>query len=357
MKKLIILAFAFFTLHTSAQITIVSSDLPVNGTISVLTTATPFTGMNVAATGANYTWDFSQLQSTGQQVDTFFSESAGNPLLSLYFSNTPFNPNRSNHSAPGPDLTLGTIAVSNVFNYYYNSTSEYRQTGFGAEVNGVPLPITFSPHDRIYQLPMTYNQRDSVTFQYGVDLTSTLGIYYNVRKTRRNFVDGWGTLITPFQTFNCLRVQTRIVEVDSIYIDSLGFGFATPPITTNEYKWLATGQRVPVLQINTTGAGAVTSILYKDALVSVPEQSDSKDVSVFPNPAVNQINVKLNGYRNGVIQLFSLTGALVYESAFMANSGSDVITIPVAGFSEGTYVLKLADANGKTQLRQVVVGR
>lgn len=349
-RTLLSFTFLLLALVGKAQISIVSSDLPSNGVIAVRSSSLPFTGMSVTATGANYTWDFSQLSPTGQQIDTFFSESAGNPLLSIYFSNTIINPNRSNHSSPGTDFSLGTtIALTNVYNYYYNSSSAYSQTGIGAEVNGVPLPITYSPHDRIYKLPMTFGQQDSVTYSYGIDLTSTLGLYYNVRKKRVNSVDGWGTIITPFQSYSCLRVKTQIIETDSIYLDTLGgIGFTTPPITTYEYKWLATGQKIPVLQINTSGGGSVTSILYKDSPVSVPVVSNKKtELSIFPNPCTDHLTVQSAHLRavQLLVQLFDLNGRLVMEMNKNTGAGESVETIETSTLPSGTYLVKVMDGS------------
>jgi hypothetical protein len=314
--------------------------------------------MDATLTGANYAWDYSQLAPTGQRVDSFFPESAGNVLLTIYFSNTPFNANRSNLSSPGSDFTLGsTISVANVYNYYYNTSSAYSQVGMGAEVNGVPLPIVFNPHDRIYQLPMTYNQRDSVTFQYGLDLTSTIGIYYNVRKTRKNFVDGWGSLLTPFRSYNCLRVKTQITEIDSIHIDSLGFGFSTPAITTYEYKWLATGERVPVLQINTTANGAVSSIAYKDSPVGIPSfETTVASVNVFPNPVTDRLNINIRNFSGKKVKV-KVTGSSASESGefeLSVRSTDDVQTIDLSSFASGIYLISIADESGKTLTKTVV---
>lgn len=334
-----------------AQITITTADLPHAGNVEVLSTANTFTGLNLTLTGPNYNWDYSALVPTGQRIDSFFPESAGNPLLTFYFINSGLNPNRSNVATPGVNFTLGTlVTLSKVYNYYYNATAGFSQSGIGAEVNGIPLPITFSPHDKVYALPMIYNQRDSVTFSYGIDLTSTLGIYYTVRKTRKNTVDGWGSLITPFSTYNSLRVKTQLIEVDSVYFDSLGFGFATPPITTYEYKWMATGQNVPALQINTSGTGIVTSIAYKDALVGIlPTSSESFSSTVYPNPASDRMNVSLSNAHAGQyrVDLISLTGALVISKWFTVSSAEQILTLELNGISTGHYLLKLTDSKNE----------
>src|SRR6185369_9997600 len=76
--------------------------------------------------------------------------------------------------------------------------------------------------------------------------------YYRKQQTRTNEVDGWGTLITPFGTFNTLRVKSTLNITDSIYLDTLGFGLTIPRQTIVEYKWLAPGKKIPVLEVDIT---------------------------------------------------------------------------------------------------------
>ena len=73
--------------------------------------------------------------------------------------------------------------------------------------------------------------------------------YYGQSGHRVNLVDGWGTLITPFGTFQTLRVISTIDAIDTVYNTSLSAGTNIPRPLKYEFKWLATGKKIPVLNL------------------------------------------------------------------------------------------------------------
>lgn len=331
-----------------AQITITSADLPAAGDTFRISTSTPVSGLDLTTTGANVTWDFSTLVSAGQTVDTFLSVGNTASVFSVIFSDVTFNPNRANQATRGQAFNLGTVNVSDVFNFYYNSSTVYEQPGIGARVNGVQLPIVFSPHDVHYRFPLEYGDTDVSPSGYELDLTSTVGFFFQVRKTRDNVVDGWGTVITPLGAFNALRVKSTVVEQDSVYIDSLGTGFNLPAITTIEYKWLAPGQGIPVLQITTTGTGTVTSIRYRDQpQVSglLDPVADVLEPVVYPNPAAALMTLRWESPRAQTVPLriFDLSGGLVYEEVVEAVPGVNLRMVPTAALrlANGVYRMQI----------------
>ena len=74
----------------------------------------------------------------------------------------------------------------------------------------------------IFNFPIDYNDVDSCSSDGSLAIPS-LG-YFGLVRSRVNTVDGWGSITTPFGTFNALRVRSVVNEMDSIYVDSLGFG-------------------------------------------------------------------------------------------------------------------------------------
>jgi hypothetical protein len=356
MKKILALAiYCLSIFNVVGQDTITSQDLPNAGGIYVLSIGSSFTGMDVTSTGANHNWDFSQLTKTGQRIDTMKTTQDTDPLLSFFFINNQFNTNRANHATRGNGFNLGFVNVSDVFNYYYNSTSEYRQPGFGAVMTGLPLPIAYSPHDVIYRFPLNYSDEDSVAFSYEVDLSAAVGLYFKVKKKRRNLVDGWGSLTTPYGTFDVLRVKSVVVEQDSIYVDSLNLGLNLPAVTTIEYKWLGKGHGLPLLQINTSGANAVTQILYQDsidfsAISELPVMVE--EPVVFPNPASEKVFIKykLNARSDMQFTLIGTDGKVIFENSEKnIPPGENVKMIELTNFDlpVGNYLLNVG--NGKTK--------
>jgi hypothetical protein len=365
MKK-IIYFLAIFLLSvpaTNAQTTINSSDLPhANDTFRV-SIGQQSSAVNVSLTGPASIWDYSMLLPSSQRVDSFVDEAATNPLFSVVFIDIPLNPNRANQATPSFEFNLGTlISLSDVYNFYYNSNASYKQVGLGANVNGIPLPITYSPHDIVYKLPLQYPSTDSAASGYSVDLTSTLGIFYKVNQTRKNEVDGWGTLTTPYGTFDAVRVHSTVVRRDSLYLDTLGVGFNFPEITTHEYKWLGTGQGIPLLQIN-MNSGLVTQVVYKDSLrslVGIGERDPLlQELDVFPNPASSNVTLTYELKRSSLvdIDIVSANGAVVniYDSKILAAGVHHYsLDLQEKNISPGTYFIRMS-VNGKSYVRTLVV--
>ncbi|MEO0310898.1 MAG: hypothetical protein RIQ89_555 [Bacteroidota bacterium] len=353
MKKNFILSLFAVILGTPiwAQITISSADLPQSGDTIRSSIGTAFAGMDPSLTGANYNWDYSQLGLINQTVDTFVDESVTNPLFAAVFINVGFNTNRANQATAGPSFTLGGVNVDDVFNFYFNGNTEYRQPGLGATVNQIPLPIIFDQHDIIYHLPIVYNASDSSNSSYGIDLTSTLGVYYGSTTKRVNNVDGWGSLTTPLGTFNALRVKTVLTGRDSVFIDSLGFGFGINRPANIEYKWLGIGQKLPLLQINMS-QNVVTQIKYRDIYRTPNGQTKLEDAN---SPQFNyaSFNNKLSwdGPILEHIAIYNLTGQKVYEqNGLLINS----ITIN-QDFKDGIYLIQYLDTKNQLGAQKITL--
>ena len=351
---------------SEAQITIVNSDMAVAGdTLRVSIANFAPIGTDVALTGANYTWDYSGLQYTSQDVDTFLATSATAALYAFYFINSPINPNRANVASRGIDLSAagGAIPVSDVYNFYYCSSSLYQQTGFGANISGATAPIPYSAKDIIYHFPLNFGNADSSDSNYSLSVPS-IG-YVEGQQHRVNHVDGWGALTTPFGTFNTVRVVSELTGKDSLYLDTLGFGFGFPRTKTREYKWLATNSKIPELQINTTVLGAneiVSSIRYRDIYrnsstnvgLNIHQASDFS-VNVFPNPSSNgDCYLKVNNSSGSKLKVnvYAVTGSLLLAlDKSLDNYSSATISLSeLNALASGMYRISVVAGNNSTQL-------
>ncbi|HRI40484.1 MAG TPA: T9SS type A sorting domain-containing protein, partial [Bacteroidia bacterium] len=158
-------------------------------------------------------------------------------------------------------------------------------------------------------------------------------------------------------TYNALRVVSTIVEQDSVYIDSLGFGLNLPAVTTVEYKWLANGEGIPVLQINTTATGTVTQIRYKDAPLTTGVQSLNpiSDLTAYPNPASNILTVRWNAANAASVslELSDLQGRIVFSDQLHGVAGTNIRVVDLASLhlAEGPYLLRLNDRVTNIQVR------
>jgi len=340
MKKIFILIIAVHLLSiANAQINVTTSDMPVPGEILPFQTTMSVNGIDIALTGTNYLWDYSSLLSLTQSADTFVTVTS-TPLTYIFtFSNPLDQPHFATVASPQPSFSLMSfLTFTDVYNFYKNSTGSYSQVGFGARINGIPLPIKYDNAELFYNLPVTMNDLDSSLSSYNLNLPN-FG-YYGQTIKRVNLVDGWGTLYLPHDTFSVIRVKSEILTHDTIHIDTLGIGMAFDTDET-EYRYLTTGHHIPVLQITKrNGLGGTTTIKYFDNYVSlVEENKDENDYDVFPNPATNSINIHTSKFTNYHLSLINMQGKEVYSSK---NNKQSAQTIDISGFSKGIYILKMS---------------
>jgi len=257
MKKIYFLfcLFSLFAELSFSQITITKNDMPVAGD-TLRTSTTYAVTSDYTLTGTNYVWNFSYLQPLTQKIDSFVSKSATPLLYQIYFSNATL-------ASPQGDINLiPNLPITDVFEFYKNSTSSFSDLGYGITVSGAPIPLKYDNAEVYYKFPLTYgNPVDSSISSFSFGLPN-IGYISTVRK-RINLVDGWGTLTTPYGTFQTLRVKSEVYSHDSIYVDSISYGTAIDRHVT-EYKWLGTNQRIPLLQINSEGL--VVTATYRDSL-------------------------------------------------------------------------------------------
>lgn len=352
MKKLLLVAaIAAVSVSANAQsITITASDMPVNGDTLRWSSANALTAaINTSTTGANTTWDFSTLIPVAQGVDDYKLATSINPIYAAFFGSFTCYGFKVADSIPGLGAQLPGFNVSDVYTFYNIKTSPSRfiAEGFGASLNGTPVPASYSQEDRIYKFPLTFSNTDSANFK----LAATIPMLGSYKQDgyRKTVVDGWGTIKTPFTTspVQVIRVRSEIVEVDSVNLTTLGLKLGIPR-TTVEYKWLANGQHYPMLYViatKTGGTETVNSVRYRDtkrqlAVPEIPTCYGSLQFSVYPNPATDDVlNVTIPAvYTSYSLDLYDMSGKLVKHTD---NSPS----ISVTDLAHGTYLLRASSGS------------
>jgi len=300
MKKLFILAALFLSLQSFAQITLVESDLPTDGDSRVVSILNDLGTFDFVSTGANYTWDFSQM--VPQSQDTIAFISASNTSLPVTyiaaFNNFVTDPEHDADVANKQDYEnpIPTVTFEDFYAFYKIESDAYIQVGAGITVNSAPLPVLFNPMDTILMLPAVFGNMDTCFSSFSADIP-TLG-YYSEQRTRYNSIDGWGTLTTPYGTFDALRILSYSEIHDSLYYEAYGMGFPMDR-TETEYKWYAKNHPIPVLQvIIRDGMSGSTTITYIDTVrnLSVAEMQHA-EISIYPNPATDVISLQMPNYK------------------------------------------------------------
>jgi hypothetical protein len=124
--------------------------------------------------------------------------------------------------------------------------------GFTVDLGGTPTRavIVYQVPDTIMHFPVAYGDDWTSETRYGLDLNPAgQNIIYNAIQTRVTTIDGWGTLQTPYDTFeNVIRLRSDILRLDTIVQDDTD----TITIVADqvEYMWLDTNYSLPIMTAN-----------------------------------------------------------------------------------------------------------
>jgi hypothetical protein len=296
----------------------------------------------LANTGANSIWNYSNLTPTSQDTLAFTAPSS----TPYFLLNNAFVSTYANTGVFALPAIPNVPTISDVTDYYKKSSTDLRQVGVGITLSSIPIPTFYNPVDKLYKFPLNYNNVDSALAKFSISIP-TLG-YYGADINRKNIVDGWGSLTTPFGTFQTLRVKSEVKRIDSLKLDTLlPFGFSFPRPTLYEYKWIAKNLKYPVLQINTNliaGAEVIVSIQYQDSLrllgVGLNNFSANKTIQISKLEQ-GQYRLKRNQPLNrSEIYVFDISGKLLNQIRW--NTETHDIQLP----QENTqYIILVATDN------------
>jgi hypothetical protein len=332
----VMLSFSAFS-----QITIGTADMPaVNDSLKVSLTNTVGT-INPTLSDTNYVWDFSTLLATSQNTEHF-----DNPANFPFPFNFLFNSintsyglyNYTPSSIPNPFIP---ITLDKSYDFFKNSSTDLREIGKGIFINGLPANSPYSSFDYVYRFPLKYGNTDSCDYKYGTKVPNQF--YYGQKGHRVNYADGWGSLKTPFGTFQTLRIKSVLTMIDTIYLDTLHFGFNRARPLTIQYKWMANGGKIPILEVDGTQAGTVftvTNVTYRDSARSDVAQVGIHElytrpayIHTYPNPSSGFVFFDLNGIPASLIDVFDANGKIIQA----VKVGLELPALDMSNFSPGMY--------------------
>ncbi len=359
--KIKLLVILFFGLHQFlfSQITITTNDMPLLNDTIRLSIQNGVQGFDPSLTGAGYTWNFSTLHADMQRVDDYQSVGATPFAYQFYFNNQILYPNhKASYAVAAPQGMGGfqQFQIEDVYNYFKNSAQQYTQVGFGATINGVPSSVQYIPVDVQYSFPLNYLDTDSSNSFWGLGVPG-VG-YLGQSFTRKDTVDGWGQLTTPFGTFNTLRVKSVIQRIDTLNFNN--FGFKIPRPTETEYKWLAANGKVPILALVKTSF--LVNATYRDIFRNVTQlgaetQEIFSHLNVFPNPTTDFVIIEFGAEMMGEVEfsVLNIVGENILTSSYAVYKGDNKVLLPLNILSSGLYMLQIRqNKNLKTLKLQII---
>lgn len=360
MKKPLFFLFFLSIFNLKSQISITSTNMPVSGDTCRYSNASLTSIGNYTATGPAYTWDFSTLDSTGQDIRKFVPSSA-TPYAFYFFGKYG---EKTLDNVPLPTIPGFPLSITNVYSFYKkNGTTSFNAEGLGLTMSGIPIGTTVQGNneDELYLFPLNYLDIDTTTFNFSTPTFSAIPFTYKKHGYRVTEVDGYGAITTPYGTDSCIRVVTTQYSIDTISIPALppGFNKIGFPNYMRSYQWLTKTEKIPYLEISgnvVLGNFTPTQAKYRDkkrVFVGIKEEILNLVLSVYPNPAAQELMV-ITPKNEGSIkaELVDMHGRLVFEktldnNSFMANQHR----LEVSSLAKGMYILNLSTVSGKQSLK------
>lgn len=370
MKKLIlILCSGFFSLTLFSQISITMSQMPVSGDTIRYTNARLSSVGDYTTTGANHNWLFDTLKPVSQGRRDFIAGSS--TPYSVIFGFAAYG-EKTIDTVPIPTIPIPgvpSISITDVYNFYSKSPTlaptKFITEGLGLKINGIPVPNFYSDEDELYFSSLNYLDRDSSTFRFSTISNTLIPFQYVKQGHRITEADGWGTISTPHGTVSCLRVITTQYSIDTIKgtitlpvigTQPFAFGFKN---YQRSYQWLTTNEHIPFFEVSGTLSGTnfnPNQARYRDNyinFVGLKEETKHLAISVFPNPATNQITV-ITSKDNGNIkaEIMDLQGKIILSKDLKYNSEIDnKHTLDLNLLAKGIYILNLSNLEGKQSIK------
>jgi len=246
----------------AAQISYESSDYANIGDNFVISTAINFNG-DFSQTGPDSDWDYTDL-SANRQANLNYIDPDDSGYFATFYAQCVletggiFSCNSDWSSATNlaynrlDSLELLGFRFSDVISHLKKTNTTLEETILGLRYGlsdraAPPLVVAYDNPDTIYQFPITYQSTDSSTLDFEFDLTDLqVEFSYTADRKRVNTVDGWGSLTTPFGTFeNTLRMRTVVTINDRAVVN--GQEVNVPGAQQVIYSWFDKEYGTPVM--------------------------------------------------------------------------------------------------------------
>jgi len=280
-------------------------------------------------TGANVTWDYSNLQGYNSTVNQ-----------DIVLPMTTNQGNNFTNSALADNLNDELIIYKN------NNSTSIEAQGYVLDLPGLgEVRIELSDESTLMTYPFNFNDAytDSLAGNAFVQI-SPFPVPYSGNISV--IADGHGTLILGTHTYNSVL---RVKIVESSVADASSFNFGMITIDRIQYFYYdPTISKFPLfMHVTLDVNGTASSVAYsKDMLpgfTNIDEQVSLSDINLFPNPAESQVVLSYNSSKAGLLKLniLSSLGQEVLSTSFKANLGVNKQVLSLDQLESGIYFVNL----------------
>lgn len=337
MKKLYtLLTLIVFGFEANAQITLLSTDMAQIGDHIVRYVDTiPSYGPGGA--GANQIWDFSNavIEDT---AETWVVSVGSTPYASTFV---------------GSDIAMHNGEGS----YLYFQTSSVTLTTTGAAgdllATGEIIQAPFSNNLQLQVFPRQFGNYFNDTYSFQAEADGAAFSVYRIRLTHSGHVydttDAYGTLITPYGTYDALRVKVTDYTTDVIEVKLASFlpwtPFTTVQDTSVSYTWHAKQEKLAIAEFSYDSIGNPKQLVFSTVpppiATDVVSNESSSSTYLYPSPATDRVCLSGNATLNGqMVEITGVDGKVIYRKPMTENC------IDVSELVPGMYLMRLTQGDG-----------
>lgn len=346
MKKILLIALLPFA-SINAQITLNQSDFANGGDTIRMSTSSDLT-LDFSSTGSNHVWDYSSLVPSSQKLNLYRPSSQFSPSTMFYFGPLATSKYKASYSMETSEIPIAQIAgilqvpITDLLSFTKNSPDSLTSVGFSMTVSGSEIPFKSDTIEKSYDFPINFDNKTYSRGYTNVNLSPFIDAIFRQHRQHSSKVDGWGSITTPYGTFNALRIKHDISELDSIYIGTLKLWLPVPVLPKSIYEWWTPGKKEPVLRITTStlvGTETINSVEYRDEYRTLDASINelTNNFQVYPNPVSNILKIKIEKQINK-LNITDFTGKIIKE---ISDLTSNCLEINTSELNQGIYYLSI----------------
>lgn len=360
LKNLLFISGILFGSFLFGQIEIVASDFPGKGDTVRYTNVFDF-AIDYQSTGPGLFWNFSNLGGDSQTLLRHNSVDDADMFTQSLFGSVVLPAYRATYYLPATAIPFAELSgllgipIDDFYRFYKKSATDLNIIGLSLSAGGYGLGSRADTIETAHHFPMTFGQAYDSRGYTHLDFSFVLPAQLIQYRQRTSEVDGYGNIVTPYGSFDVLRIHHIVYEQDSIYFEFEGAGqwFELPVPTSHEYEWWAKDQKGPILKVTTNeifGEEVITDVMYRDSfryeLVASIVEKQNFEFNIYPNPASDYLEISASiEYDN--LYIISMSGGLVLESEKTAK-------IDISTLQSGSYQIVLRSKTGGFAIKAFV---
>jgi len=350
-----LIPFALLPTMLCAQITLEVSDFADGGDTVRVSNTNDFS-IDYVSTGDNYTWDFSGLIAESQTLKDYQSMDNASAIPAFTFGAFADEAYQATNFAETVDIPLDAageflpISIDVINQFSRNTANGITSVGLSIGISGTEIPVTSDTIETRYALPLDYEDSYTSNGYSYLDLNPIYNAIWIQYRTRNTEVDGYGSITTPYGTFDVLRVRHEIIERDSVYIDLFeGAEWYELPVPVRyEYEWITKNEKEPILKVVTrqeaSGEEALISVSYKDNFLDLNAgiEEAQNGIRFGPNPVINKLHIYgVSGSFD--YQLEGMNGKIIEKG-----TKHNEYAIDLNDLNPGSYLIVIDTKDGRT---------